>query len=129
MFSFLATVSGFSVTQLNTTSVSVMWKSINTTGVSHYTVYYTSTCACKTETDSGSVTFPANTNQGVIGGLDPNLNYVFAISVTFNIGGTLYENNQTPYFKPSKIQYKISLIVYNFRNCTNILSVTIVVIK
>ena len=42
----LATVSGFSITQLNTTSISVMWETINTTGVSHYTVYY-STCTCK----------------------------------------------------------------------------------
>ena len=99
MFS-LATVSGFSVTQLNTTSVSVMWESINTTGVSHYTVYYTSISKRKTETDSGNVTFPANTNQGVIGGLDPNLNYVFAISVTFSIRGTLYEGHRTPYITP-----------------------------
>ena len=101
MLLFLATLSGFSVTQLNTTSVSVMWESIITTGVSHYTVYY-STCTCKTETDSGNVTFTANTNQGVIGGLDPNLNYVFAISVTFNIRGTLYEGDSTPYITPGK---------------------------
>ena len=82
MLLFLATVSGFSIFQLNTTSVSVVWKSIITTGVSHYTVYYTSTCTCKTETDSGNVTFTANTNQGVIGGLDPNLNYVFTPYIT-----------------------------------------------
>ena len=73
-----------------------MWESINTTGVSHYTVYY-STCTCKGQINSGNVTFTANTNQGVIGGLDPNLNYVFAISVTFNIRGTLYEGDSTPY--------------------------------
>ena len=96
----LATISGFSVTQLNTTSVSVMWKSINTTGVSHYTVYYTSTSKRNRETDSGNATFPANTNQGVIEGLDPNLNYVFAISVTFNIRGTLYEGDRTQYIIP-----------------------------
>ena len=46
------------------------------------------------------MTFPANTNQGVIGGLDPNLNYVFAISVTFSIRGTLYEGHRTPYITP-----------------------------
>ena len=102
MLLFLATLSGFSIFQLNTTSVSVVWKSIITTGVSYYTVYYTSTCTCKTETDSGNVTFTANTNQGVIGGLDPNLNYVFAISVTFNIRGTLYEGDSTPYITPGK---------------------------
>ena len=96
----LATVSGFSVTQFSTTSVSVMWESINTTGVSHYTVYYTSTSKRKRETDSGNVTFPANTNQCVMGGLDPNLNYVFAISVTFNIRGKLYEGDSTPYITP-----------------------------
>ena len=72
-----------------------MWKSINITGVSHYTVYYTSLCTCKGECGLENVTFPANTNQGVIGGLDPNLNYIFAISVTFNIRGTLYEGNRT----------------------------------
>ena len=77
-----------------------MWESINTTGVSHYTVYYTSTSKRKRETDSGNVTFPANTNQGVVGGLDPNLNYVFAISVTFNIRGTLHEGDRTPLTTP-----------------------------
>ena len=89
----LATVSNFFAIM---NSVSVAWESINTTGVSHYTVYYTSV------TDSGNVTFTANTNQGVIGGLDPNLNYVFAISVTFNIRGTLYEGDSTPYITPGK---------------------------
>ena len=74
-----------------------MWESINTTGVSHYTVYYISA------TDSGNVTFPANTNQGVIGGSDPNLNYQFSISVTFNIRATLYEGDSTPYITPTVI--------------------------
>ena len=74
-----------------------MWESINTTGVSHYTVYYTSA------TDSANVTFSANTNQGAIGGLDPNLHYQFAISVTFNIRGTLYKGDSTPYITPTVI--------------------------
>ena len=99
-----------------------MWESIDTTGVSHYTVYYTSTCTCKTETDSGNVTFSAKTNQGVIGGLDPNLNYVFAISVTFNIRGTLYEGDRTPLTTPRKIQYQFQNINY----CIDILTSTVV---
>ena len=32
-----------------------MWESINTTGVSHYTVYYTSISKLRKETDSGNV--------------------------------------------------------------------------
>ena len=88
-----------------------MWESINTTGVSHYTVYY-STCTCKGQIDSGNVTFTANTNQGVIGGLDSNLNYAFAISVTFNIRGTLYEGNNTPYITPGKLI--TSFLNYNY---------------
>ena len=69
-----------------------MWESINTTGVSHYTVYYTNTC---TDITIKNVTFPANTNEGVIGGLDPNLNYAFSLSVTVIIGGSLYEGDRT----------------------------------
>ena len=98
-----------------------MWESINTTGVSHYTVYFTSTSKCKRETDSRNVTFPANTNQGVIGGLDPNLNYVFAISVTFNIRGTLYEGDSTPLTTPCKIQYRFQ----NIYLCIDILTSTV----
>ena len=99
-----------------------MWESINTTGVSHYTVYYTSTSKRKRETDSGNVTFTANTNQGVIGGLDPNLNYLFAISVTFNIRGTLYEGSSTLLTTPGKIQYQFQ----NIYLCIDVLTSTVV---
>ena len=95
----IATVSGFNITELNTTSVRVTWIPITTTGVIHYyNVYYMSSDGV-----IGSVTFPDNTSEGVIGGLDPNLDYTFAISVTFDINGVMHEGERS-YFIASSMK-------------------------
>ena len=100
----IATVSGFNITELNTTSVRVTWVPITTTGVIHYyNVYYMSSDGRKRQTDIGSVTFPGNTSEGVIGGLDPNLDYTFAISVTFDINGVMHEGERS-YFIASSMK-------------------------
>ena len=70
------------------------WGSV--TGASHYTVYYESTSSSsrkKRRVDTGMRVFPGDTTEGLIGGLDPNLNYLFSIS--FNINGIIYEGERT----------------------------------
>ena len=85
----------FSVTQLNMTAVRVMWQAINNPALQHYTVYYTSSSQNKRQIESGSKNFSADSTQGDIGGLDPNLQYMFSMSVTFVLDGVEYESEQT----------------------------------
>ena len=73
-----------------------MWGSV--TGASHYTVYYESTSSSsrkKRQVDTGMRVFPGDTTEGLIGGLDPNLNYLFSMSTSFNINGIIYEGERT----------------------------------
>ncbi|XP_019860439.1 PREDICTED: uncharacterized protein LOC109588763 [Amphimedon queenslandica] len=46
--------------------------------------------------------FPGDTTEGLIGGLDPNLNYLFFISTSFNFNQINYEGQRTqPVHLPS----------------------------
>ncbi|XP_019860363.1 PREDICTED: uncharacterized protein LOC109588665 [Amphimedon queenslandica] len=45
--------------------------------------------------------FPGDTTEGLIGGLDPNLNYLFSISVSFNVNGIIYEGKRTQKIPPN----------------------------
>ena len=77
------------------------WGSV--TGASHYTVYYESTSSSsrkKRQVDTGMRVFPGDTTEGLIGGLDPNLNYLFSISTSFNINGIIYEGERTQPIPP-----------------------------
>ena len=68
-------------------------------GASHYTVYYESTSSSsrkKRQVETGMRVFPAgDTTEGLIGGLDPNLNYLFSISTSFNVNGMITEGERT----------------------------------
>ena len=68
------------------------------TGASHYTVYYESTSRSsrkKRQVETGMRVFPSDTTEGLIGGLDPNLNYLFSISTSFIVNGMITEGERT----------------------------------
>ncbi|XP_019861062.1 PREDICTED: uncharacterized protein LOC109589407 [Amphimedon queenslandica] len=44
--------------------------------------------------------FPGGTTEGLIGGLDPNLNYLFSISISYNVNGIIYEGERTQPIPP-----------------------------
>ena len=44
--------------------------------------------------------FPGDTTIGVIGGLDPSLGYTFAISVSYNISGLIFEGQRSQTIPP-----------------------------
>ena len=102
IFSSIFTVSGFNVIKINNTAVLAMWQPITAPEVKHYTVYYISTSKCNRQSDMDNKTFPAGSNEGVIGGLQDNLNYLFSLSVTYEINGVDYEGERTQLIPPGK---------------------------
>ena len=88
-------VEDFQVTHINDTTVRVTWQLIESDAVDRYTVYYYRTSEVKRQVDSESKNFSANVSEGVIDGLDPNLDYIFSITVTFILGGIEYEGEET----------------------------------
>ena len=94
-------VKDFQVIHINDTTVRVTWQLIESNPVDRYTVYYYSTSEVKRQVASGSKNFPANVSEGVIDGLDPNLDYIFSITVTFTLGGIEYEGEETDPIIPS----------------------------
>ena len=89
---FIAIFSGFSITKLNGTAVYAMWQPVIAPEIKHYTVYYIST---KRQFDIGNSTFPAGSSEGVIGGLQDNLEYLFSLFVTYEINGIDYDRERT----------------------------------
>ena len=94
-------VQNFQVTSISDTTARATWDRIESDGVDRYTVYCNSTSEVKRQVDSGSKNFPANVSEGVIDGLDPNLDYIFSITVTFTIGGVEFEGMQIDPIVPS----------------------------
>uniref|UniRef100_A0A1X7UAY7 Fibronectin type-III domain-containing protein n=1 Tax=Amphimedon queenslandica TaxID=400682 RepID=A0A1X7UAY7_AMPQE len=93
----------FSITKLNSTAVMAVWGFVS--GASHYTVYYESTSSSsrkKRQVETGMRVFPGDTTGGLIGGLDPNLNYLFSISTSFNVKCINYEGKRTQPISLSK---------------------------
>ena len=84
-----------------------MWQPILSPEVKHYTVYYISISKQKRESDMGNKTFPAGTSEGVIRGLQENLDYLFSLSVTYEINGVEYEGERIQLIPPGK--------TFNFR--------------
>ena len=97
---FIARVSGFNITKISNTAVLAMWQPITAQEVKYYTVYYIST---KRQSDMSNKTFPAGSTEGVIGGLQDNLDYLFSLSVTFEINEIDYEGERTQPIPPGKI--------------------------
>ena len=91
----IAIIQIFSVTKFISTAVLAEWGPI--IGVSHYTVYYESSNASRItgQVDAGMRVFPGDITEGLIGGLDPNLNYMFSISTSFNFNGNIYEGQRS----------------------------------
>ena len=106
-------VEGFEVTCISDTTVRVTWQRIESDAVDRYTVYYYSTSEVKRQIDSGSKNFSANVSEGVIDGLDPNLDYIFSITVTFILGGIEYEGKKTDPIIPSGIVFWLTVLNYN----------------
>ena len=102
-FFYIAIVSGFKIIKINNTAVLAMWQTITAPEVKHYTVYYMSASKRKRQSDMGKKTFPASSSEGVIGGLQDNLNYLFSLSVTYEINGVNYEGERTQPISPGKI--------------------------
>ena len=94
-------VEGFQATRISDTTVRAIWQRIESDAVERYTVYYYSTSEVKRQVDSGSKNFSANVSEGVIDGLDPNLDYIFSITVTFTLGGVEYEGEEIDPIIPS----------------------------
>ena len=110
----LAIIHTFSVTKLNPTAVRAEWDSV--TRASHYTVYYESTSSSsrkKRQVDTGMREFPGGTTEGLIGGLDPNLNYLFSLSTSFIVNGIIYEGERTQPI-PGSYMLKNLMFYYNF---------------
>ena len=103
ILSSIAIVSGFNIIKISNTAVLAMWQPITAQEVKHYTVYYISTSKHKRQSDMGKKTFPAGSSEGVIGGLQDNLDYLFSLSVTYEINGVDYEGERTQLISPGKI--------------------------
>uniref|UniRef100_A0A1X7TGV5 Uncharacterized protein n=1 Tax=Amphimedon queenslandica TaxID=400682 RepID=A0A1X7TGV5_AMPQE len=91
----------FSVMKLSSTAVRAKWNLIRR--ASHYTVYYESTSSSsrkKRQVETGMRVFPGDTTEGLIGGLDPNLNYLFSISISYTVNGIIYEGERTQPIPP-----------------------------
>uniref|UniRef100_A0A1X7T0F1 Fibronectin type-III domain-containing protein n=1 Tax=Amphimedon queenslandica TaxID=400682 RepID=A0A1X7T0F1_AMPQE len=94
----------FSIIKFSSTAVIAVWSSVP--GASHYTVYYESTSSSsrkKRQAETGMRVFPGDTTEGLIGGLDPNLSYLFSISTSFNVNGIIYEGERTRPIPPGLI--------------------------
>ena len=96
--SSVATVSGFSTTNV----ILAMWQPITAPEVKRYTVYYISTSKHKRQSDMGNRTYPAGSSKGIIGGLQTSLEYLFSLSVTYEINGVEYEGERTQPITPGK---------------------------
>ena len=96
---FLAVTSEFSTIRINSTAVRAMWSKVDSDFVDHYTVYYYPNPAQngnrKRNNNEQMATFPAGSSSGVIGGLDKEQDYLFSLSVTFNVSGQLFEGERT----------------------------------
>ena len=103
ILSSIATVSKFFITKINDTTVLAMWQPITAPEVKHYTVYYISISKHKRQSDMGNRIFPTGSSEGIIGGLQASLEYLFSLSVTYEINGVDYEGERTQPISPGKI--------------------------
>ena len=83
---------------------------------SHHTVYYESTSSSsrkKRQVETGMRVFPGDTTEGLIGGLDPNLNYLFSISTSFIVNGMITEGERTQPKPPGTCRKNV-IFYFNF---------------
>ena len=95
----LAVISGFSTVRINSTAVRAMWSKLDSDFVDHYTVYYypdpAQNGSRKRNNNEQMATFPAGSSSGVIGGLNKEQDYLFSLSVAFNVNEQLFEGERT----------------------------------
>ena len=121
ILSSIVTVSVFSIIKINDTTVLAMWQPITAPEVKHYTVYYISTSKHKRQSGIGNRIFPAGTSEGIIGGLQASLEYLFSLSVTYEINGVEYEGERIQPILNSKVYLiRIYLSRVNYINITTL---------
>ena len=103
----LAVIQTFSITEINSTAVRADWGSV--TGANHFTVYYQSTSQMVKQM---TTTFPGNSTEGIIKGLDPILDYLFSISISLLINGNFYEGKRSQLIQLSKANTIIIILLY-----------------
>lgn len=107
----------FDVKALNSTAVITSWASVNSSYVDHYTVYYTNNSVEGIgqiqNTEVMMAMFPAGSSSGVIGGLEVGQTYLFSLTVTYDIGGLMYEGDKTDHFQfgTCLLHYSIEYLV------------------
>ena len=108
-------VQNFQVTRISVNTVRVTWQLIESDTVERYTVYYYGTSQIKRQVDSGTKNFLADVSEGVIDGLDPNLDYIFSITVTFILRGVQYEGEEIDPIIPSgNVLIDITIILFYY---------------
>ena len=93
----LVVIQDFSISKINSTAVRADWGSV--TGANHFTVYYQSTSR---NVKKMTASFPGNSTEGIIKGLDPILDYLFSISVSLLINGNFYEGERSQLIRLGK---------------------------
>lgn len=114
---YTATVNELSILQLNSTSVNITLKltPFLTTGVIRYKVYYS-----KSAGDNGTETSAVfNGTNGVITGLETNMNYTMRASIIIII------NNGTNYYEG--MRSGATTILINGNNCKQLLLIIIII--
>lgn len=92
---YIAVMSNFSVTQLNSTAVIVKWLPNR---ASHCRVYYfTDHCTLSFQT------YPSSIEEVTIGGLCSCMSNTFSVSALFEINGRFYEGGKSQPISPGKL--------------------------
>ena len=95
----VAVASLFSIETINSTVVRATWSEVESLYLDHYTLYYylnsTQNRNGLNRSNEKTVKFPAGRSFGMIGALDEELQYLFSLTVTFNISGTMFEGRRT----------------------------------
>ena len=88
------------VTKINSTAVLASWTQDSNEFLQVYTIYCigTSLSGKRRREAEGEMekTFPGNSSFGIIGGLNPLMDYTFQLSITYDVSGELIEGSRTP---------------------------------
>ena len=88
------------VTEINGTAVLASWTQDSSELVQVYTIYYigASSSGRRRREAEGEMEkiFPGDSSFGIIGGLNPLMDYTFQLSVPYSVSGALIEGSRTP---------------------------------
>lgn len=94
------------IVAINDTAVLARWVPSNDPAVRHFTVSYTGSVPGgrrQLDPHTGDKQFPPNAQEGVVGGLNPDLVYLFEMTVTFILNGSEVVSTPSPRVPPSEI--------------------------